>query len=75
MAVKNSSIPEYDLDAVNGMDHVHALSDRLTKLTNANRDAIDEADKLGDTAPADIFTQIVRANDKDLWFIEAHIQA
>jgi starvation-inducible DNA-binding protein len=75
IAPKNSSIPEYDLDAVSGMDHVHALSDRLTKLANANRDAIDEADKLGDKATADTFTEIVRANDKDLWFIEAHIQA
>jgi starvation-inducible DNA-binding protein len=70
-----TSISEYDLDAVNGMDHVHALSDGLTKLANANRDAIDEADKLGDKATADIFPEIVRANDKDLWFIEAHIQA
>lgn len=75
IAAKNSSIPEYDLDAVNGMDHVHALSDRLNKLATANRDAIDEADKLGDKATADIFTEIARANDKDLWFIEAHIQA
>jgi starvation-inducible DNA-binding protein len=75
IAAKNSSISEYDLDAVNGMDHVHALSDGLTKLANANRDAIDEADKLGDKATADIFPEIVRANDKDLWFIEAHIQA
>jgi len=75
IAAKASSIPEYDLDAVTGQDHVHALVKRLSKLANANRDAIDQADKLGDKATSDVFTEIVRANDKDLWFLEAHIQA
>lgn len=74
IAAKTSSIPEYDLDAVKGEDHVHALVERLSKLANAGRDAIDQADKLGDKATSDVFTEIVRATDKDLWFIEAHIQ-
>jgi starvation-inducible DNA-binding protein len=75
IAVQTSSIPEYNLDAVTGEDHVKALVDRLSRLANANRDAIDESDKLGDKATADVFTEIVRVNDKDLWFLEAHIQA
>jgi len=75
IAASTSSIPEYDLDAVKGEEHVRALVDRLSKLANASREAIDEADKLGDTATSDIFTEIVRATDKDLWFLEAHIQA
>lgn len=74
IAAKTSSIPEYDLDAVKGEDHVHALVERLSKLANAGRDAIDQADKLGDKATSDVLTEIVRATDKDLWFIEAHIQ-
>jgi starvation-inducible DNA-binding protein len=74
IAAKTSSIPEYDLDAVKGEDHVHALVERLSALANASREAIDQADKLGDMATADIFTEIVRATDKDLWFLEAHIQ-
>jgi starvation-inducible DNA-binding protein len=74
IAAKTSSIPEYDLDAVKGEEHVHALVERLSKLANASRDAIDQADKLGDKATSDVFTEIVRATDKDLWFIEAHIQ-
>jgi len=74
IAAKTSSIPEYDLDAVKGEDHVRALVDRLSALANASREAIDDTDKLGDKATADIFTEIVRAIDKDLWFIEAHIQ-
>jgi starvation-inducible DNA-binding protein len=75
IAAATSSIPEYDLNAVKGADHVHALVERLAKLANASRDAIDQADKLGDKATSDIFTEIVRATDKDLWFLEAHLQA
>jgi starvation-inducible DNA-binding protein len=48
---------------------------RLSALANASRDAIDEDDKLGDKATSDKFTEIVRATEKDLWFLEAHIQA
>lgn len=74
IVAKTTSIPEYDLDAVKGEDHVRALVDRLSALANASREAIDEADRLGDKATFDFFTEIVRATDKDLWFIEAHIQ-
>ena len=40
----------------------------------AAREAIDSTDKLGDKDTADLFTGISRANDKTLWFIEAHLQ-
>jgi starvation-inducible DNA-binding protein len=30
---------------------------------------------MGDKDSADIFTEISRAVDKDLWFVEAHMQA
>jgi starvation-inducible DNA-binding protein len=29
---------------------------------------------LGDQGTADLFTEIVRQADKDLWFLEAHLQ-
>jgi starvation-inducible DNA-binding protein len=74
-AAKTSSIPEYDLNAVSAPEHVRALSQRLAALANAARDAIDRTDDLGDAATADVFTEIVREADKDLWFLEAHLQA
>lgn len=73
-AVKKSSIAEYDFEAVKGVEHVRALVERLSTLSNASREAIDQTDKLGDKATADIFTEVVRAADKDLWFLEAHLQ-
>lgn len=71
---KKSSVEEYDLEAVTGMDHVRALSERLSAVANASREAIDKADKLGDKATSDLFTEVVRGADKDLWFLEAHLQ-
>lgn len=74
-AAKVSSIPEYDLKVVSGPEHVRALSQRLASVVNASRDAIDRTTDLGDAATADVFTEIVRQGDKDLWFLEAHLQA
>ncbi|MCC2629550.1 MAG: starvation/stationary phase protection protein Dps, partial [Thermomicrobiales bacterium] len=39
------------------------------------RAAIDEADEAGDKDTADLFTEISRELDKDLWFLQAHLQA
>jgi starvation-inducible DNA-binding protein len=74
LAAATSSIPEYDLDAVNGLDHVVALSERLAKAANQFREDIDRADDLDDKGTSDLFTQITREADKDLWFLEAHLQ-
>ncbi|HSA92055.1 MAG TPA: DNA starvation/stationary phase protection protein Dps [Terriglobales bacterium] len=73
-AASASSLAEYELDAVAGADHVRALAARLTKLAATVRAAIEESDKLGDKSTADLFTEISRASDKDLWFLEAHLQ-
>ncbi|MBZ5648049.1 MAG: DNA starvation/stationary phase protection protein Dps [Acidobacteriia bacterium] len=75
MAAANSAIPEYDLDATKGEEHVRALVQRLAKLGANVRAAIDRADELGDKSTADVFTEISRELDKDLWFLEAHVQA
>ena len=73
-AAADSTIKEYDFNAVKGEDHVRALVQRLGTLANAARKAIDDTGKLGDQATADVFTEITRAADKDLWFLEAHLQ-
>jgi len=74
-AAADSTIKEYNFNAVKGEDHVRALVERLGTLANAARKAIDDTGKLGDQATADVFTEITRAADKDLWFLEAHLQA
>lgn len=75
LAAANSSLPEYDLAAVKGEDHVQALVDRVSRVANAVRDEIDRTDKLGDKGTSDLLTEVSRQLDKDLWFLEAHLQA
>ncbi len=75
VAAKNSSLPAYPLDVFDGKAHVIALANSLAAFGKAVRQGIDESDRLGDKDTADLFTQVSRAVDKDLWFVEAHLQA
>src|SRR5512147_1098093 len=69
-----SSIKEYDLNVMHGMDHVRALLDSVSAVANAGREAIKQCASLGDDATADVFTEIVRAADKDIYFLQSHLQ-
>ncbi|WP_416309676.1 ferritin-like domain-containing protein, partial [Spirulina sp. 06S082] len=37
------------------------------------REAIDKTDAAGDADTADLYTEISRAIDKRLWFLESHL--
>jgi starvation-inducible DNA-binding protein len=74
-AAEASSIPEYDLTAVNGQEHLKALIKNIAKFASSVREAIDQTDELEDKDTADVFTEVSRQVDKDLWFLEAHLQA
>lgn len=71
---KTSKLPAYPDDLVDQADHVKALAKSLGWAGGKLREAIDTADKAGDAATADLFTQHTRAFDKLLWMIEAHIR-
>jgi starvation-inducible DNA-binding protein len=73
MAVAASILPEYPLDAVTGIDHITALADRYAAYGKHVREAIDSTGELGDADTADLYTEISRAIDKRLWFLEAHL--
>jgi starvation-inducible DNA-binding protein len=74
MAAATSRLPEIPTDVDSGVDYVRALVERYAIHANAMRDAIDEADEAGDKDSADLFTEISRKLDKDLWFLQAHLQ-
>jgi starvation-inducible DNA-binding protein len=74
MAAEASTLDEYPLDAVDGMETVAAVADRLAAYGASVRAAIDTAGDLGDQDTADLFTEISRGIDKHLWFVEAHLQ-
>lgn len=75
VAAQNSSLAEYPLEITDGAAHVDALSTALADFGKKVRADIDKADELGDADTADLFTGISRAIDKQLWFVEAHLQA
>lgn len=75
MAASNSRLPEYPTDISESMDHVKALSERYAAYGASVRAAIDIAADGDDADTADIFTDISRDTDKNLWFLEAHLQA
>jgi starvation-inducible DNA-binding protein len=72
---KRSSLPAYPLDIFAGPDHVEALSASFAIVAKATRKSIDECDELGDADSADLLTEASREIDKQLWFLEAHLQA
>ena len=74
-AAASSTIPEYPTAAVDGMDAVRALADRVALYAASTRRAMEEADDLGDMSTNDLFTEVSRQVDKDLWFLEAHLQS
>lgn len=75
VAAQKSSLSEYPLEITDGESHVDALSTAMADFTKRVRANIDEADELGDTVTADIFTEVASGVDKLLWFVEAHNQS
>lgn len=75
IAAGASSLEEYPLETVAGIDTAAAVADRLAAFGRAARLGIDKAAGLSDPDTADLFTEVSRAIDKHLWFVEAHLQA
>jgi starvation-inducible DNA-binding protein len=73
-AAAASRLPEMPIGPLNSLESVDLLLTRYKALANSVRAAIDESDKLGDAATADLFTQMVRDLDKWSWFLQAHLE-
>lgn len=74
-AAARSRLDEYPHDIVEGQAHAAALADVLATFSTTCRKAVDTADEAGDPLTADLFTSIAREFDKQVWFVEAHLQA
>ena len=75
VVTKRTTLPRYPLTIKGGREHVDALSKSLAAFAKIARRAIDQADELRDKDTADLFTEISREVDKQLWFVEAHLHA
>ena len=70
----NSQLTAYPTDIYRVADHLSALIDRYSVFANTVRENIDDTDEAGDPDTADLLTEVSRAIDKQLWFLEAHVQ-
>lgn len=74
-AAAKSTLNEADLSASDGPSMLKFLVHNVAHHANALRTAVQEANDLDDAITADLFTQLTRELDKDLWFLEAHLQS
>jgi starvation-inducible DNA-binding protein len=74
-AAHASSLPEYSLDISSGHKHVAELAHAIAFYGETIRRAIALSTELEDADTADIFTEVSRGADMNLWFVEAHEQA
>lgn len=71
---QSSSCAPYPTDIYKIADHITALIERYAVVANNVREAITITAEAGDDDTADLFTEVSRGLDKDLWFLEAHVQ-
>ena len=72
--VGTTTLKPYPTDIYTSKEHLAALIERYGPVANKVRGAIDETAGSGDADTADLLTAFSRALDKELWFLEAHVQ-
>lgn len=73
-SARDSRLPEFPIEGIGGHAAVEALADRFALLAASTRKSIELSASLGDADTSDLFTGISRELDKNLWFLEAHLQ-
>lgn len=73
-AAAASSLEELPPETTDGMETVTLLAERLGTYAGTVRAGIERSDELGDPTTSDLLTDISRTVDKQLWFVEAHLQ-
>ncbi|SIS92370.1 DNA starvation/stationary phase protection protein Dps [Alicyclobacillus vulcanalis] len=68
-----SKLPKWDLSVTKDVEVLRALADRWAMVANEARKFIEESEE-HDSDTADLFTEVSRQLDQDLWFLEAHIE-
>lgn len=72
---KRSGLPAWPRDTVRGSDCLQAIAAALAAHGAQVRKAIRSAAKAEDDVTADLFTGMAAELDKQLWLVEAHLQA
>ncbi len=71
---ERSRLPKAPLVADHADDWVHVVAEALAFCANAARADIEEASAADDAITADLLTRITSETDKQLWFVESHLE-
>lgn len=74
VAAKESRLKEYPLTITDSQKHIDALSTAMATFNGFVREGIDDTGVMGDAVTADMLTGIARGLDKQLWFVESHLE-
>ena len=69
-----SSLLENSVTRGSGRDQVISLADSLTLFRNSVRQAIGQANEVGDAVTARVLAQVSRGIDRWLWMVQANLQ-
>jgi starvation-inducible DNA-binding protein len=72
VAAENSFLIPYPLRIADCNEHVFAVSSALAAFGQSARDAIAQTAGYADADTADMFTEVSRGIDRQLWFVESH---
>ncbi|MGF1464821.1 MAG: DNA starvation/stationary phase protection protein Dps [Sandaracinaceae bacterium] len=73
LSAETSVLDEYDLKAVDGRQHIAALIERYGRVTSLLRESVEASQTLEDPVTEDLFTEVLRGTELDLWFLESHM--
>jgi starvation-inducible DNA-binding protein len=72
-AVKHSYLIPYPLGIADELQHLFAVSGALAAFGGSIHEAIEKSTAIEDVTTADLFTEISRGVDQQLWFVESHL--
>jgi starvation-inducible DNA-binding protein len=73
-AAQRSLLEPYRLGVAEAAAHIEAVTAALASFGESVRNAIDESDQFGDIDTSDLFTEVSRGIDYQLWLVESHRQ-
>jgi starvation-inducible DNA-binding protein len=72
LAAKRSFLVPYPLRIADEKEHLFAVASTLAAYGQSAREAIGKAAGFGDADTADLFTEVSRGVDRQLWLVESH---
>ena len=73
-AAAHTQLRVYPTDIFAARDHLEHLAHNFAILGELSRTNMQATEELGDMASNDVYIDLTRMLDKNLWFIEAHVQ-